>query len=374
MAETIFKEKEEVTKLLAHADIILNGTRPWDIQVHDDHFYSQILYYQNLGLGESYMDGLWDCESIDQMIARLINANIPKYVKTNKRLIFKYLMHKIFNYQTKRLAKVVARKHYDLGNKLFQAMLDKEMIYSCGYWDNATTLDQAQLNKMDLICKKLKLTPGMKLLDIGCGWGGLAKFAAKNYGVEVVGITISKEQKKLAEERCQGLPVKIMLQDYRDLTGEYDRIVSVGMFEHVGYKNYRTYMTVASRCLKEEGIFLLHTIGSRKTSYDGDPWMNKYIFPYGMLPSISQIHSAIDDLFVMEDWHNFGADYDKTLMAWHHNFNMHCPELKHEYDERFHRMWNYFLLSCAGAFRSRKMQLWQIIFSRGIPGGYKFRY
>jgi cyclopropane-fatty-acyl-phospholipid synthase len=251
-------------------------------------------------------------------------------------------------------------------------MLDKQMAYSCGYWRDAGNLDEAQENKLDLICRKLGLQPGTKVLDIGCGWGSLAKYAAEKYKAEVVGITVSQEQVDLARKICGGLPVEIKLMDYRDIRGQFDRIVSVGMIEHVGYKNYRTFMEVTHRCLQGDGLFLLHTIGSNKSRTSVDPWINKYIFPNGMLPSIKQLGSAIEGLFVMEDWHNFSADYDKTLMAWDGRFEDSWEKLKSKYDEGFHRMWRYYLLSCAGSFRARKNQLWQIVLSkRGISGGYQ---
>ena len=246
------------------------------------------------------------------------------------------------------------------------------MIYTCGYWKDAENLDQAQEAKLDLTCRKIGLQPGMRVLDIGCGWSGFGKFAAEAYGAEVVGVTVSKEQVKLAQERCKGLPVETKLQNYEELGDEkFDRIVSLGMFEHVGYKNYRKFMEIAHRCLEDDGLFLLHTIGNNESATHTNPWMQKYIFPNGMMPSMAQIGKAAEKLFVVEDWHNFGSDYDKTLMAWHQNFEKHWPELKEKYGERFHRMWRYYLLQAAGTFRARDLQLWQIVLSKkGIPGGY----
>jgi len=264
---------------------------------------------------------------------------------------------------------VVAKKHYDLGNDLYMAMLDEKMIYTCAYWDGAQNLDEAQEKKLELCCRKLGLMPGMKVLDIGCGWGGFAKYAAERYDVSVVGVSISKEQIEMGQQRCQRLPVTLRLQDYRDLLNQdekFDRIVSLGMFEHVGYKNYRTYFNVVSHCLKDNGLFLLQTIGANVSDTTTSSWMHKYIFPNGQLPSIAQIGAAVENIFVMEDWHNFGAYYDKTLMAWHHNFNAHWDDLKSTYDERFRRMWNYYLLSCAGGFRGRMNQLWQIVLSKKV--------
>jgi cyclopropane-fatty-acyl-phospholipid synthase len=250
-------------------------------------------------------------------------------------------------------------------------MLDKRLVYSCGYWRNARTLNQAQESKLDLICRKIGLKRGMKVLDIGCGWGSFVKYAAEKYGASVVGITVSREQVALARDSCKGLPVQIRLQDYRDLDETFDHVVSVGMFEHVGYKNYQAFMKCVHKCLKDDGLFLLHTIGNNTSVKAPEPWTHKYIFPNGLLPSIKQIGAAIEGLFIMEDWHNFSADYDKTLMAWHRNFMKSWDKIKSNYDERFYRMWRYFLLSNAGAFRARKNQLWQVILSkRGVEGGH----
>ncbi len=353
------------------AEIEINGPRAWDIQVHDERFYNAVLHKKVLGFGESYMAAWWDCEALDQCVARLIQADVESKIKERPLLQLKMLMHALFNFQTKGRAVEVAKHHYDLDNDLFSLMLDSSMIYSCGYWKSAANLKEAQLAKLDLICKKLGLMSGMKLLDIGCGWGGLAKYAATHYGVEVLGITISEQQKQLAEERCRGLPVEIRLQDYRDLSGSFDRVVSIGMFEHVGYKNYHDYMQVVNSCLVDDGLFLLHTIGNNYSSMNVSEWLEKYIFPNGMLPSIQQLGATWEKMFIMEDWHNFGPDYDPTLMSWYDNFNQHWDELKIKYDETFRRMWNFYLLSCAGAARARYFQLWQIVLSKGKAGVYR---
>jgi len=239
-------------------------------------------------------------------------------------------------------------------------MLDSGMTYTCGYWQNATTLDEAQEAKLDLICRKLELEPGMRVLDIGCGWGSFARYAAEHYGAAVTGLTISGEQAEMAKEHCRGLPVDILLQDYREVSGTFDRVLSIGMFEHVGYKNYRTYMEITRRCLKDDGIALIQTIGGNRSTTASNPWLSKYIFPNSMLPSIAQIGAAMEGIFVMEDWHNFGPHYDKTLMAWYANFENAWPKHRDRYGERFYRMWKFYLLSCAGTFRSRLNQLWQI--------------
>jgi len=317
------------------------------------------------------MDGWWDCQHLDEFFYQVLRSQLSSKVGRSWSLLFEVLMARAVNMQSKRKAFQIGEIHYDLGNELFTDMLDQRMVYSCAYWKDAQTLDEAQENKLDLICRKLGLRPGMRILDIGCGWGGLLKYAAEKYRVEAVGITVSKEQVEFGKAWCVGFPVEIRLQDYRDLNETFDRVVSVGMIEHVGYKNYRVYMAVVHRCLKDDGLFLLHTIGGNRSVHSVDPWMNRYIFPNGMLPSIKQLGGAIEGLFVMEDWHNFSADYDKTLMAWHGNFERNWDKLKPKYGDRFHRMWEYYLLSCAGAFRARGNQLWQIVLSKeGVVGGY----
>ena len=366
------KYQSLVKELLSLANIEINGSNPWDIQVHDDRFYKRAVTEVELGLGESYMDNWWDVEKLDEMIYQIIRADLQNKVKHNLKVALQLAGFYIINMQARRRAFIIGERHYDLGNDLFQNMLDKRMNYSCGYWKNATTLDEAQENKLDLICKKLYLKPGMKVLDIGCGWSAFGKYAAEKYGVEVVGLTVSKEQVALGKELCKGLPVEFRLLDYREVNDKFDSIVSVGMIEHVGYKNYKEYFQIAERNLEGDGLFLLHTIGEVRSTKNTDAWTHKYIFPNGMLPSISQLGKAIEGIFVMEDWHNIGADYDKTLMSWFDNFNNSWDKIKNKYNERFYRMWKYFLLSSAGAFRARsKNQLWQIVLSKkGVLGGY----
>ncbi len=359
------------TELLSRAGIAVNGAAPSDIQVKNPDFFKRVLQEGSLGLGESYMDGWWECERLDLFFTKVLRAGLEEQLPRHLKDTLRILGARLFNLQTKKRAWIVGKEHYDLGNDLFSRMLDPYMQYSCGYWKEADNLEDAQQAKLKLICEKLQLKPGMTLLDIGCGWGGLAAFAARHYGVGVSVGTISAEQQKMAQERCQGLDVTILLQDYRDLDSQFDRIVSVGMFEHVGPKNYATYFDVADRNLKPDGLFLLHTIGSRKTDNNVDPWIDKYIFPNGCLPSARQIAAASEPHFVMEDWHNFGADYDKTLMAWYARFLAAWPEIADNYSERFKRMFTYYLNACAGAFRARDIQLWQVVFSRGVENGLR---
>lgn len=360
-----------IDDLLTKADVRIGGDRPQDIAVHDERLFSRIIRHGTLGLGEAYMDKWWDANALDVFTEHVINARLENKVKKNFATFVTFVKAFLFNLQSQARASIVGEVHYDLGNDLYEAMLDTRMVYTCGYWKEALTLDEAQEAKLHLVCRKIGLKAGDRILDIGCGWGSFAKFAAEKYGASVVGITISKEQAALAEKRCAGLPVEIRVQDYRDVDEQFDHLISLGMFEHVGVKNYDSYFEMANRCLKDCGIFLLHTIGNNHTVYGTNPWIGKYIFPGGQLPSVAQIGKAIEGLFIMEDWHNFGPDYDKTLMAWYRNFDAAWPMLNAKYGERFYRMWKYYLLTCAGAFRARDIQLWQVVLSKnGVPGGY----
>jgi cyclopropane-fatty-acyl-phospholipid synthase len=356
--------KKKLQKLLDYADIKIDGNRKWDIQVENQDFYPRVFAESSLALGETYMEKWWECEAIDQFVDRVLKAKLETKIKTSKGILWNTLKAKIINQQRKSKAYLIGRTHYDLGNNLYKNMLDERMNYSCGYWENAKTLDEAQENKLELICEKIDLKPEMKVLDIGCGWGSFAKYTTQEYKAKVTGITVSKKQAKFANTLCEELDVEIKLEDYRDLNEKFDRIISIGMFEHVGYKNYKKFFKVVDRCLEEDGIFLLHTIGRNKSSGGIDPWIDKYIFQNSFLPSANQITKSYEGIFRLEDWHSFGTHYDKTLMEWHKNFNKNWNRIEKDYDENFKRMWNYYLLSCAGSFRAHKNQLWQIVFSK----------
>jgi cyclopropane-fatty-acyl-phospholipid synthase len=366
--------QRRVAHLLAEADVQIGGARPWDLQVHDSHFYARVLGQGSLGLGESYMDGWWDAESLDGFLFHLLQARLEQRVHGAGEL-WDALRARLINLQNRNRSREVGERHYDLGNDLYAAMLGRRLVYSCGYWTQADGrvldgLDAAQEAKLDLTCRKLRLQPGMRVLDIGCGWGEALKFAAERYGVSGVGITISKEQADYARELCAGLPIEIRLQDYRELHEPFDAALSIGMFEHVGVKNYRGYFEVAQRCLPPGALFLLHTIGTNRSVNHTDPWIARYIFPNSMLPSTAQIAQAVEGLFVIEDWHNFGTDYDRTLQAWRDNVERAWPS-DPRYDERFRRMWRFYLAASMATFRTRNSQLWQVMLSNGgVKGGY----
>lgn len=363
-----------IKNLLKKAGIDINGSKPYDITVNDDQFYSRVLRQGSLGLGESYMDGWWDCQRLDQFVERILRSGTPWIAVLNPITLGLFIKSNLMNLSPKSKAFKIGEAHYDLGNSLFERILDPTMSYSCGYWKNSSTLEEAQKAKLNLICRKIGLRRGQRVLDIGCGWGSFAHYAATNYDAEIVGLTVSKEQVALARERCKGLPVEIRLQDYRDVREQFDHIVSIGMFEHVGPKNYRTYMEVVKRCLRSGGIFLLHTIGSpRKFLHSMDVWTGKYIFPLGQLPLRRQIKKSSKELFEIKDWHEFGKYYDLTLMAWYEHFVAAWNELRAEYGHKingqFRRMWEYYLLTCAGSFRARNIELWQVVLT--YPGEHQ---
>jgi cyclopropane-fatty-acyl-phospholipid synthase len=364
--------RQVLSQWLALADVCLDGERPWDMRVLSPDLPQRLLAGGSMALGESYMDGHWTVERLDLLVERLIRARLAERLRPLP-VLWHVMKARLLNLQTQKRAWQVGQQHYDLGNDFYQAMLDPRMVYTCAYWQNgARDLAEAQEHKLDLVCRKLGLKPGMRLLDIGCGWGSLMKFAAERYGVSCVGLTISAEQLALGERLCAGLPVEFRLQDYRDFDERFDRVASLGMYEHVGHKNAAAFMSMARRCLADEGLFLLHTIGRNDSANGTDPWVHRYIFPNGELPSIARLGRACEPHFVVEDLHNFGADYDLTLSAWHQRFEAAWPHFAETLGERFYLMWRYYLLSSAAAFRVRDIQLWQWLLSpRGVVGGYR---
>jgi cyclopropane-fatty-acyl-phospholipid synthase len=366
--------RKRVLALLESAGVHPGGGEATDPRIHDERFYARVLSQGSLGLGESYMEGWWDVDSLDGLLTRLVGARLDQRVQGWASRLDD-LRAWLLNLQTARRARVVGKRHYDIGNDLFHRMLGRRMVYSCGYWRGARDLDAAQEAKLDLVCRKLGLRPGMRVLDIGCGWGEALQYAAQRYGVSGVGVTISQAQAEYARRLCDGLPIDIRLQDYREVDEPFDRIFSIGMFEHVGVRNYRNYFELARRCLADDaatggGLFLLHSIGSNRSVRHTDPWIGRYIFPNSMLPSAAQIAHAIEGLFVVEDWHGFGVYYDRTLQAWRDNIEAAWGGLP-DYDARFQRMWRFYLCASMAVFRTRRAQLWQLVLSpRGVPGGY----
>lgn len=354
-------------ELLARAGIEVGGDRPWDLQVHDERFWPRVLRDGHLGLGESYVDGWWDAGAPDELITRLLLARIDREILGNWSLLAHAVRARLFNLQSARPYEV-AERHYDIGNDLYEAMLDRRMAYTCAYWKDARDLDEAQEAKLDLICRKLGLRPGMRVLELGCGWCSFAAFAAERYGATVVAYNVSKEQVGWARERYAHLPIELHLEDYRGATGTFDAVVSIGLMEHVGPKNYRAYMELVDRCLAPGGVAFVHTIGSTRIKRHTDPWFDRYIFPNAVFPTLGGLTDAMEHLLVPEDVHNLGEHYDRTLMAWWSRFDAAWPRLQARYGDRFYRMWKYYLLCSAATFRSRFLQLFQIVMTRqGTP-------
>ena len=365
------KAESTVRDIMAMAEVGCDGQQPWDLKVNSNEFYRRLLGQGSIALGETYVDGLWDCEKIDVFIQKVLRAGLEHKISVLS-LLWPVLWSKLTNLQSKKRSYDNVKHHYDIGNELYLLMLDDRLTYTCGYWKDADNLADAQEAKLDLVCRKLGLEAGMRVLDIGCGWGSFARFAAERYGVNVVGVTVSQEQIDLGRELCTGLDVDLRYQDYRDVEGQFDRVVSLGMFEHVGPKNYRTFMQKVETCLEDDGLFLLHTIGTNTPDLQADPWTVKYIFPGGHLPLQKQIDAASQGIFIMEDWHNFSIDYDPTLMAWMANIDAAREQLEQlGYGDRFYRMWRFWLLSAAGSARARRNQLWQMVYSKkGLDDGY----
>jgi cyclopropane-fatty-acyl-phospholipid synthase len=356
------RPRKTIEALLEGCGVRINGSNPWDIRIFDEDFYARVLRQGSLGFGESYMERWWDVEDLEELIYRLLNARLDERVRTWRDAIA-YISAALFNRQRRARAFAVGERHYDLGNDLYEGMLDSRMIYSCGYWENARTLEEAQRAKLDLVFRKLDLKRGQRVLDVGCGWGGALEYAAREYGVEGVGITISREQADHARNKCAGLPIEIRLQDYRETRGDFDHIYSIGMFEHVGPKNYRCYLQTLRRCLRSGGRFLLHTIGANSASKrrTNDPWIEKYIFPNSKLPTEPQIAAAIEGVFSVAGRQAIGTHYVPTLRAWRANFERHWPTLRKTRDDAFFRMWEFYLNSSAATFRAAKNDVWQFL-------------
>lgn len=363
--------------VLDSAGVRVDGDRPWDIRVHDGRFWDRVVSDGTLGLGESYMDGWWDCDALDEMMARALRAGGERAIARNWRTAFHALRARVLNLQTRRRARQVARRHYDIDDSLYMSFLDPYNQYTCAYFKDlpADALDRAQEAKMDLICRKLRLREGDRVLDIGCGWGGLARWMAERHGCRVTGINIADGQVEYARRHVPSAAVEIVRMDYRDVPsaypGAFDKVVSVGMIEHVGWKNHGALFRAARSALRRDGLFLLQTCGQDVSRPIADPWIDRYIFPNGCVPSPAQLTSAAEGSFALEDWHSMGPHYDRTLMNWWQRFERAWPEFRERYGDRFFRMFRYYMLSCAGAFRARQMQLFQAVWSpEGLAGGY----
>ena len=361
LSSSLDRNAEEVIReALAQAGVTVGGPSPWDIQVRDARVYERILRDGTIGVGESFTEGWWDCQALDQLIERVVRARLYNVLAKSWALRVQVVRSRIFNLQAAR-AFEVGERHYDVGNDLYREMLGPRMVYTCAYFKDTDSLDAAQEAKLDLVCRKIGLQPGMRVLDLGCGWGGFAAFAAERYGARVVGYTVSREQAAWVREHYASLPIEIHVEDYRRATGIYDAVVSIGLMEHVGPKNHRPYMEQAARLLAPGGRVFIHTIGGASPRTHIDPWFDKYIFPNAAIPTLGQLATAMEEILVPEDVQNIGPHYDPTLMAWWANFDAAWPRLRAKYGDAFYRMWKYYLLVSAGYFRAREHNLYQIV-------------
>lgn len=380
--ETIYRSQvssrasvRRVSHYLKQADIEINGARAWDPQVRNTRFYEHVLYRGSLGLGDAYMDGWWECQDLAEFFRRLLiwrNKNLRDWRLRLPQLMLD-IRRTVMNLQSTLRAKQVIDTHYELPVTLFEHMLGSTMAYSCAYWQEADGLDDAQRQKLDLICRKLNLKATDRVLDLGCGFGSFSRYAAEQYGCEIVAVTLSRSQAEFARKLCAGLPVEIHVCDYRDTvrygaSAPFDKIANIAMFEAVGKKNFRQFMQIVNRLLSDGGLWLLHTIASARCSMD--PWLNRYIFPNGELPNLEALDRFSRDLFHVEDLHNLGPDYAPTLAAWRANFIRHWKTIRRvapeHFDERFFRMWLYYLDCCRGSFLARNAHVWQLVMSKGI--------
>lgn len=368
------RARDVLTERLAQAGVKVDGARPWDPRIADERFFGRVLRGGSLALGEAYMDGWWECDDLPAFVERLLRwrSARPSGLLRTLGARLHALRRRLLNLQGKARARQVVDAHYELPARLFERMLGRTMAYTCGYWKDTAHLDAAQEAKLELICRKLELRPGQALLEWGSGFGAFARWAAQRHGCEVVGVNLSSEQLAFARRFCEGLPVVFHQCDYRapaEYAGgrRFDRFASIGMFEAIGRRNFRRHMELLHSLLADDALWLLHTIGDEECS--SDPWLDRYIFPNGELPTLGQIADSVRGLFQIEDVHNFGPDYARTLTAWEANFRGAWPEIRgaHEalFSERFFRMWVYYLGCCNGAFRARNMHLWQVVLSKG---------
>jgi cyclopropane-fatty-acyl-phospholipid synthase len=362
-----------VSDTFNRAGIRIDGSNPWDIRVNNERFFSQAMR-GSLGFGESYMDGDWDADELDTLFRRIMRMQVTRSSLVILNRVWHDARARLFNPQSRSGSLAIAETHYDLDHRLYEQFLGPYNQYTCCFFNKAKTLEAGEVEKLEMLCNKLDLGPDDRVLDIGCGWGGFAKYAAETRGCEVTGVSISKEQIAYAREYTAGLPVKIIEADYRDLpemfgAQHFDKVLICGMLEHVGYKNYRRMMTIVHQVMKDDGRFLLHTIGNSQNTAIVDPWIEKYIFRNSMAPSIEQLARAFEGLLVVQDWENYGLYYAPTLAAWQKNFEDHWDEIaaidsERPFDERFRRMFNYYFLSCKAAFETEHIFLWHVVLTK----------
>lgn len=346
------------------------SNEPLTITVNNKQFYKNMVSNGELGFAESYMDGHWDCSDLSAITYQLLinldkleNALMKQSLTVGASLLKQHIS-RLFQYNTREISKKMIEVHYDIGNDLYEKMLGKTMGYTCAYYYKPNmTLDEAQIAKFELVARKLHLKEGMTVLDMGCGWGQQAKYIADKYKVTILAVSLSKEQINWANENNKSDRVTYKLMDYRDVKGKFDRVYSIGMLEHVGLNNYPVFFNKSYDVLKDDGILLVHFISTNPPKAKLSPFIDKYIFPNAYIPKKKDIiGSFLDNKWSLEDWQNIGVSYNTTLLAWYDNIK----DWKglDNYDKRFRRMWEFYLLGCASSFKAENDCLWQIVFTK----------
>ena len=349
------------------------------IAVHDERFFERALLAGDVGVGESYMDGHWSTPDLVAVV-RVAVRNLDQVDGSNRIFTLLRRLADLLEHRERRNTQTGSRRniayHYDLGNDFYRLFLDRSLAYSCAYYENADdTLEQAQIRKFDRVCRKLQLEPQDHVLEIGTGWGGFAAYAAETYGCRVTTTTISQQQHNCAREVFSrsraGERIQLLLEDYRNLRGEYDKIVSIEMFEAVGFEHYDDYFRACDRLLKPNGSMLLQTITILEAKFQQyrkqSDWIKKHIFPGAELASVIEIQRSLArttrmQLFHMED---IGKHYALTLHEWRRRFLEHLSEVRQlEFDDRFVRMWDYYLAYCEGGFRERYISDVQLVLAK----------
>jgi cyclopropane-fatty-acyl-phospholipid synthase len=348
------------------------------LNVSDDSVWYDIITKANLGIAEGYMHGKIDVDPLPLFLSLLNDTSIGTRRKEKFDVLGMVIgaieaptqmMGWLFNLQTKELSSRVTKQHYDAGNDLYEVMLGPSMSYTCAYWKDAENLDQAQEAKFNLIMRKLELQPGMKVADLGMGWGTAAAYMHKHGKVNVTGVSLSEKQVEWAQNNLVKDGLRFIWSDYRehcedpDIVGTYDRIYSIGMFEHIGPKNYEPFFKCIKALLKPDGLAVVHTIGEPDFVAASDQFLEKYIFPGAVIPTLPMATKAFEHHFILEDFQNFGHDYSKTLAAWHVNSLKFFRENPNAYSPEFQRMWEYYLKMCEALFELRINQLWHFVLS-----------
>jgi len=363
-----------ITAGLTRAGVTVNGPNPWDIRVLDNRLFRRVVGTRELGFGDSYVEGWWECDRIDELVTRILRTGIKRILPPGISGLTLAARSVITNTQGSERAGDNATAHYGQHDALLRLILGEPLVYSCADWRDATDLADAQHAKIDRLASKLQLRPGMRVLDIGCGWGATADYLSTRHGVIVVGITPVAAQATHAARHHRHSDVSFVTTDFSNFTSPkpFDRIYSVGMVEHVGPKNLKPFFRHCQDLLVDDGIMFHQTIGRRTPRASTDAWIDRRIFPGGAIPSVQQLSRAWSAGWVLEDFENLGPDYDRTLMAWLGLLEGKKDQVLDQFGEEMYRTFRFYFQYCAGAFRARELQLWQLVLTKH-PAPYQYR-